>query len=108
MSYESKSRLHAASRVQGDGTVVGQHGIAAVVRNGPGDYTYTLEVPLGPGRRVVLGTIEGNETVAGLTMATQFLNPSEIQVNIETFNEIPAPTDAAHFLVVWALTGVGS
>lgn len=104
MAYEAKSRLHAAGRTIGDGTVQGQRGFASVVRTGVGVYEYTLEAPLGDGHRTVQAHIGG---APGAVLSLQTSWTSELVLLVETFGvtvEFDIPTDAEHSVAVFALT----
>lgn len=104
MAYEAKSRLHAAARTAGDGTVLGQRGFASVARTGTGVYEYTLEAPLGVGRRTVQAHIGG--APAGVT-SLQTSWTSDTVLLVETFGvtvEFDVPTDAEHTVALFSLT----
>lgn len=99
MAFEASSYLHAAVKVDPDGTIISRVGIADVVRNDVGEYALTLTDGVGDNAETRGVALEGD--IPGLMTVTR---ASPTAYLIRTWDDLDTPADRRWNLAIFALT----
>lgn len=101
-AQEIPNRLQASCLIDGDGSIINSNGIAAVTRNGLGDYSVDLSEEIAESQAVIICEID---SAAGFAAYAPAATPVTNRINVATATGAnpPVTADQRFTLNVWQL-----